>query len=216
MHAQSPLDALYVIFTGFSSEGYSIAQLRTDIDGVTLATPLDTLKTELTLGYTVSEILATSVFSDGRGIGWFWINCAYLIGGLYLIKARIINWHIPAGVLGAVALMAAIMHTADSDQYASPMFHLFSGGLMLGAFFIATDPVSASTTNRGRLIFGAGIGLWIYLIRNWGGYPDAIAFAVLIMNMAVPLIDYYTQPRTYGHRSEHKKSIQAVTPEKRD
>ena len=86
---------------------------------------------------------------------------------------------------------------------------------MLGAFFIATDPVSASTTNRGRIIFGVGIGLWVYLIRNWGGYPDAIAFAVLLMNMVVPLIDYYTQPRTYGHKSEHKKSIPAASSDKK-
>ena len=79
------------------------------------------------------------------------------------------------------------------------VFHLFSGATMLGAFFIATDPVSASTTNRGRLIYGALIGLLVYLIRTFGGYPDAVAFSVLLLNMAVPLIDYYTQPRTYGH-----------------
>ena len=79
------------------------------------------------------------------------------------------------------------------------MFHLFSGATMLGAFFIATDPVSAATTNRGRLIYGAAIGLIVYLIRTFGGFPDAVAFAILLINIAVPLIDYYTQPRTYGH-----------------
>jgi electron transport complex protein RnfD len=85
------------------------------------------------------------------------------------------------------------------EQLASPWFHLFSGGFMLGAFFIATDPVTASTTNKGRILFGLGIGLLVYLIRSFGGYPDAIAFAVLLMNMTVPLLDYFTQPRTYGH-----------------
>lgn len=204
------IDALYVIFGGYSFEGYSLAQLKTDIDGVTLATPLDTVKTSLTQGITLSESLESTIFVDGRGIGWFWINCAYLLGGLYLIRIKVINWHIPAGMILMMMCISGILYASDNDVFASPFFHLFNGGFMLGAFFIATDPVSASTTNRGRLIFGAGIGLWVYLIRTWGGYPDAIAFAVLIMNMAVPLIDYYTQPRTYGHRSEHKKSIKAA------
>ncbi|MDH5592538.1 MAG: RnfABCDGE type electron transport complex subunit D, partial [Gammaproteobacteria bacterium] len=80
----------------------------------------------------------------------------------------------------------------------SPLFHLLSGGTMLGAFFIATDPITAATTIKGRLVFGVGVGLLTYIIRVWGGYPDGIAFAVLLMNMLVPLIDYYTQPRVYG------------------
>jgi electron transport complex protein RnfD len=79
------------------------------------------------------------------------------------------------------------------------VFHLLSGATMMGAFFIATDPVSAATTNKGRLIYGALIGLLVYLIRTFGGFPDAVAFSVLLINIAVPLIDYYTQPRTYGH-----------------
>jgi electron transport complex protein RnfD len=84
----------------------------------------------------------------------------------------------------------------------SPLFHLFSGGTMIGAFFIATDPVSGSTTLKGRLVFGAGVGALTYIIRIWGGYPDGVAFAVLLMNMLVPLIDYYTQPRVYGASSK--------------
>ena len=99
---------------------------------------------------------------------------------------------------------ALLMSLVDSDLYPSSIFHLFNGSIIIGAFFIATDPVSASTTNKGRLIFGAAIGVWVYLIRSWGGYPDAIAFAVLMMNMAVPLIDYYTRPRTYGHKASNK------------
>jgi electron transport complex protein RnfD len=86
----------------------------------------------------------------------------------------------------------------DSNQFASPLFHLFSGAVMLGAFFIATDPVSASTTPKGQLIFGALIGFFIVIIRTWGGYPDAVAFSVLLLNMAAPTIDYYTQPRVFG------------------
>jgi electron transport complex protein RnfD len=215
-YPQSFLDALYVIFIGFSSDGYSILQLRSDVDGVTMATPLDHVKTNLTLGYTFSESITGAMFDNDIGIGWFWVNCAYLVGGIYLIKSKVINWHIPAGMIVALFAITSVMYAIDSDHYGSPLFHMFSGGVMLGAFFIATDPVSASTTNRGRLIFGAGIGLWVYLIRTWGGYPDAIAFAVLIMNMAVPLIDYYTRPRTYGHFSEHKKSIQSSPAKKQD
>jgi electron transport complex protein RnfD len=87
----------------------------------------------------------------------------------------------------------------DPNRFAAPGFHLFSGASLLGAFFIATDPVSAATTDRGRLVYGAGIGLLTYMIRTWGGYPDGLAFAVLLMNAAVPLIDRYTRPRIYGH-----------------
>lgn len=215
-YSQHFLDAVYIIFTGFSSEGYSILQLRSDADGVTMATPLDHVKTSLTLGFTFGESLKAVMFDENIGIGWFSVNCAYLVGGLYLIKTKVINWHIPVGMLAGLLAITSIMFAIDNDHFGSPMFHLFSGGVMLGAFFIATDPVSASTTNRGRLIFGAGIGLWVYLIRTWGGYPDAIAFAVLIMNMAVPLIDYYTRPRTYGHFSEHKKSIPTAPIKKGD
>lgn len=215
LYSHDFVDAVYIIFTGFSAEGYSIAQLRTDIDGVTLATPLDTVKTGLTMGHTLTESLQGSIFSDGRGIGWFWVNCAYLLGGLFLLRSKIINWQIPGGMILGMLAVSLLMFAIDSDLYASPFFHMMSGGFMLGAFFIATDPVSASTTNRGRLIFGAGIGIWVYVIRNWGGYPDAIAFAVLIMNMAVPLIDYYTRPRTYGHFSEHNKTMQVTRAEKK-
>ena len=87
----------------------------------------------------------------------------------------------------------------DNDHNASPLFHLFSGAIMLGAFFIATDPVTAATTPRGRLVYGTGIGILVYIIRTWGGYPDSIAFSVLLMNMLVPLIDYYFKPRVFGH-----------------
>jgi electron transport complex protein RnfD len=102
-------------------------------------------------------------------------------------------------MLSALFVVSLLFYIADADSFGSPLFHLFSGATMLGAFFIATDPVSASTTPRGRLYFGAGIGILTYIIRTWGGYPDGVAFAVLLMNMAAPTIDYYTQPRVFGH-----------------
>ncbi|MDX1392023.1 MAG: RnfABCDGE type electron transport complex subunit D, partial [Rheinheimera sp.] len=135
------------------------------------------------------------------GRGWLWVNLAYLAGGLLLIQQKIISWRIPAAVLGSLFILTAIASLSAPDTLAGPLFHLFSGGTMLAAFFIATDPVSASTTDKGRLLYGGLIGLLVFLIRNFGGYPDAYAFAILLANMAVPLIDYYTRPRTYGHRT---------------
>ncbi|MCG7495905.1 electron transport complex subunit RsxD [Vibrio sp. Of7-15] len=193
-------DTLWVIFTGNTMDGFSIHQLRTNIDGVTMATPLDTIKTSLTTGLTTSEILTQPIFSTFAGIGWQWVNIGFLIGGLVLLKQKIIQWHIPVAMISTLFIISSLFFIMDPDSTASPFMHLFSGATMLGAFFIATDPVSASTTPKGRLIFGAFIGLVVYLIRSWGGFPDGVAFAVLLANMAVPLIDYYTKPRTYGHQ----------------
>jgi electron transport complex protein RnfD len=100
--------------------------------------------------------------------------------------------------MAALAGMALIFWLINPQTYSSPLFHLVSGATCLGAFFIATDPVSASTTPIGKLLYAGGIGCFTYIIRVWGNYPDALAFAVLIMNMAVPLLDTYTQPRVYG------------------
>ena len=195
----SLLDSLFAVFTGFTQDGFSVHQLRMSVDGVTMATPLDTLKTSLTTGHTTTETLASPIFSVIAGVGWEWVNIGFLLGGLVMLKMRIIQWQIPAGMLGALFAISTIAFLINPDGTASPVIHLFSGATMLGAFFIATDPVSASTTVKGRLIFGALIGLLVYLIRTWGGFPDGVAFSVLLANMCVPLIDYYTRPRTYGH-----------------
>ncbi|MGD8619840.1 MAG: RnfABCDGE type electron transport complex subunit D, partial [Gammaproteobacteria bacterium] len=117
----------------------------------------------------------------------------------WLLQQKIIKWQIPAGMLAGLFLTALLFYAWNPDIYPSPLFHVFSGAAMLGAFFIATDPVSASTTPRGRLYYGLGIGVLTYVIRTWGGYPDGVAFAVLLMNMAAPTIDYYTRPRVFGH-----------------
>jgi electron transport complex protein RnfD len=111
----------------------------------------------------------------------------------------VIRWHIPVGVLAGIIGMASVFFVIDPGKYGSPGFHVFAGATMLCAFFIATDPVSAPTTTRGRLLFGLGIGVLIYVIRVWGGYPDGVAFAVLLMNMTSPLLERYTTPRIYGH-----------------
>lgn len=207
LYEHNVMDAVYTIFSRYSQEGLSLNQLRFGIDGTTMATPLDTVKTLLTKGLTYSESLQQRIFDStlySLNVAWSWIAFGYLLGGLFLIKQKVINWHIPVGMIATLFAMALIMSFVDSDRFPSVLFHLFNGSIIVGAFFIATDPVSASTTNKGRLIFGAAIGAWVYLIRTWGGYPDAVAFAVIIMNMAVPLIDYYTRPRVYGHSAKGK------------
>ncbi|MFM4704803.1 electron transport complex subunit RsxD [Aeromonas bivalvium] len=193
-------DAVSTIFTGFSLDGYSMAQLKQGVDGLTMATPLDTLKTGLGQGLTASEVMTHYVFEGWGGIGWSWVNLGYLLGGLFLLQQRVIAWRIPVAMLASLFAAATLGYLISPDATATPMFHLFSGATMLGAFFIATDPVSASTTARGRLIYGALIGVLIYLIRRFGGYPDAIAFAVLLANLCVPMIDSLTRPKSYGER----------------
>ena len=189
--------------TFFNTLNYSLFETLPagmSYDALTMATPLDSIKTQLSLGYTLDEIHQNnaSLFGHIAGYGWEWINIMFLIGGLILISIKIISWHIPVAMLGALAFMAMIFNFSDAGSYPPVSFHLFGGAAMLGAFFIATDPVTAAASNKGRLIYGAGIGIFIYIIRTWGGYPDAIAFSVLLMNMAVPMIDYYYKPRVFG------------------
>lgn len=194
------MNALSLIFSDYTLDGLSLQQIRTGVDGITMATPLDTVKTGLGGGQTISEISASPIFSGIAGYGWEWINILFLLGGLVMLKLRLIQWYIPAGVLGGLFVSSTLLYILVPGTLGSPLFQLFSGATMLGAFFIATDPVSAATTIKGRLIFGALIGVLITTIRVWGGFPDGVAFAVVIGNMCVPLIDYYTQPRTYGHK----------------
>jgi len=172
-------------------------------DAITGATPLDLMKTQLGLNQVVPEIAAHPVFGDFGGKGWEWLANAFFLGGLWLLYKKVITWHIPVAMLGSLFFMSLVFAAMDPGSHPSPLFHLFSGGAMIGAFFIATDPVSAATSPRGRLIYGAGIGILTFVIRTWGGYPDGVAFAVLLMNMMVPTIDYYTKPRVFGHGPGH-------------
>ncbi|MCL5041360.1 MAG: electron transport complex subunit RsxD [Gammaproteobacteria bacterium] len=174
------------------------------IDGWTLATPLDVVKNNSSL--TMDELRAEQpIFGIFAGYAWEWVSLAYLAGGLFLIYKKIFTWHAPVGMLGALFVMSLLFWGGSgSDSNGSPLFHLLGGATMLGAFFIITDPVSGATSNLGRLIFGIGVGVLVYVIRAWGGYPDAVAFAVLLMNLAAPTIDYYTTPRTYGHRKAQR------------
>lgn len=188
------LDTIKAAFFGIYPGGFTL-------DAMSAATPLDLIKTQLSIDVTIAETRNNyAIFGDFGGIGWEWIGNWIFLGGVWLIYKKVITWHIPVAVLGSLFVIAGIFYLMDADHYASPMFHLFSGAAMLGAFFIATDPVSAATTPRGRIIYGIGIGVLTYVIRVWGGYPDGIGFAVLLMNLAAPTIDYYTAPRVYGHK----------------
>ena len=185
------------------SDSLKIIFLGANPDALSGATPLDAFKTYAGQ----PEMLDSNAILHGvfAGFGWEWVNVAFLLGGVYLLWRKIITWHIPVGMLLALFLLSGFFNTAvDADNYPSIMHHLLSGGTMLGAFFIATDPVTAATSNRGKIIYGFLIGVLTYVIRTWGGYPDAVAFSVLLMNLAAPTLDYYTQPRTYGHRKPNK------------
>jgi len=172
------------------------------LDGLTSATALDYVKTQLLLGRDLGTMSSERIFGHVGSSGWEWIAAGYVLGGLWLLWRGVIRWQIPTAVLAGLLLPALIFHLIDPAHYASPLFHLFAGAVMLGAFFIATDPVTAATSPRGLLIFGAGIGALVYVIRTWGGYPDGVAFAVLIMNMTAPAIDYFTAPGVSGKGNE--------------
>ncbi|WP_454122432.1 electron transport complex subunit RsxD [Kosakonia sp. Marseille-Q7440] len=195
------LDAIRVIFTGHSTTGATMDALRMGVDGISQATPLDTFKTSLHAGHSVEQIMQYPIYSGVlAGAGWQWVNLGYLAGGIFLLSQNTIRWHIPVSFLLSLTLCATLGWLFAPQSFLAPQLHLLSGATMLGAFFILTDPVTASTTNKGRLIFGALAGLLVWLIRSFGGYPDGVAFAVLLANITVPLIDYYTRPRVYGHR----------------
>jgi len=189
-----------VIFTSFTIDGYSVEQLRTHIDGFTMATPLDTVKTNLTLGLTIDESMMSPVIGEHVGVGWQWVNLGFLIGGIFLLFKKAIPLATPASFLATLWLCTFIAYAIDPSENPSTLFHWFNGACMLGAFFILTDPVSGATSVKGRIVFGALAALLVFIIRKFGGYPDGVAFAVLLCNMAAPLIDQYTRPRTYGHK----------------
>ncbi len=172
-------------------------------DGWTQATALDVMKVNKSL--TIDELWSNPAFGHFGGIGSEVVNLAFLAGGLFLLHKRLFSWHAPVGMLAALVVMSLVFwNGSGSDSNGSPLFHLLSGATMLGAFFIVTDPVSSATSSLGRLIFGVGVGILVYVIRAWGGYPDGVAFGVLLMNLAAPTIDYYTRPRTYGHRKAER------------
>ncbi len=181
------------------------ALLAKGVDAVATATPLTTIKMELMshkANIDITLLPQPSAFdlllgAHGGSLGEISI-IALLIGGLYLLYKKIITWHIPVSFIGTALAFSAIMWFVDPAKYANPVFHILTGGLILGAFFMATDYVTSPVTSKGMLIFGAGCGFLTILIRLFGGYPEGVSFAILLMNLATPLIDKLVTPSKFG------------------
>ena len=184
------MQTLTIIFAGPSS--------LESFDALTGATILSYTKSQISGMAMVSEIRNSPLFGSFAGKGSEWIVVAWAIGGIWLLFQRIIKWQMPVYFIGTVFIISLLFYWYDNDIYLSPVTVICSGGIMLAAFFIVTDPVTASTTPRGKIIYVTGIGLLAWVIRTWGAYPDGVAFAVLLMNAAVPLIDSYTRPAVFG------------------
>ncbi|MDR2636938.1 MAG: RnfABCDGE type electron transport complex subunit D [Zoogloeaceae bacterium] len=189
----------------FAEQAKIILGFSPRLDAITAATPLDIIKTALKtplMHDSIQELLISqNLYGTFAGRGWEWVTTAYLCGGLFLLIMGVITWHVPVAFLASMAAVSFLCWRIDASHFADPLFQLFSGGTMLGAFFIATDPVSGCATPRGKLIFGACAGLLAYLIRVFGGFPDGIAFSVLIMNICAPLIDFHSQPKVFSERT---------------
>jgi len=174
------------------------------VDAVTGATPLGILSEGVKNGEAVSALMDKipthmQLFYGYMGGSMGEVAAAALIlGGLYLIWRKIITWHIPVSILVTVALFTGILWLVDPTKYADPVFHLLTGGIMLGAVFMATDYVTSPMTHKGMIIYGIGIGVITVLIRTWGAYPEGVSFAILIMNAFVPLLNMYIKPKRFG------------------
>ncbi|NOU59417.1 RnfABCDGE type electron transport complex subunit D [Marinifilum caeruleilacunae] len=183
--------------TGLSS-GY--------IDVETGATPLAIIKEGLNSGQPLSKLMSEipsnmDLFLGNMGGSMGEIAGAALVLGLiYMLIRKIITWHIPVSVIGSVAIFTGILHMVDPEAYAGPLFHILTGGLLLGGIFMATDYVTSPMSNKGMIIYGIGIGVLTVVIRVFGAYPEGVSFAILIMNAFVPLINVYVKPKRFGEK----------------
>jgi len=187
-------------------------------DAVTGSTPLGHLKEELKGGRTVQDILENGSNWVMDGVNYSYKIPGYIdqlmgnmggslgevsaialiLGGIYLLFRKIITWHIPVAYIGSVVVFSGILWMINPDIYVNPGFHLVTGGIMLGAFFMATDMVTSPMAAKGQLIFGIGCGMLTIIIRVWGAYPEGVSFAILIMNAFVPLINRGIKPKRFG------------------
>lgn len=164
-----------------------------EYDAVSSATPLGLMKFEQEGTPFLNLLIGNTSGSLGETSGLL-----LLLGGIFLFLRRDLDWRIPAAIFISAAIFSSVLYLVDSARYGGPFFHLFSGGMLLGAIYMATDPVTSPLTPRGSWIFGIGIGLLVVLIRVFGGLPEGVMYAILLMNGATPLIDRYTQPRVFG------------------
>jgi electron transport complex protein RnfD len=167
-------------------------------DTLTQATPLDSIKTGISQELSISEITNSPVFGNFGGLGWEWIANFYFLGGLFLIYKKVISWRIPVTILLTTVLFSLPFNLYNADHFIGPIQHVFSGGLMLAAFFIATDPTTCCSSHKGQIIFGIGVAILTVLIREFGNFPDGVAFGILLMNLSAPFIDKLTIPQAFG------------------
>lgn len=199
-----PLPITAAAAPGFIESIHLIAGTVAIPDAVTSASLLGHAKTELSRGI---DLLHSFTGEHAPVISWIGARAGSLgesaslliaAGGLSMFFLGIITWHIPVAMLLGVVIPAAIGHSLNPARYLDVSAHLLSGGVMLGAFYIATDYVTSPSTDKGKLIFGFGCGFLTYVIRTWGGYPEGVAFAVVLMNSLTPVIDRLTKPRILG------------------
>ncbi len=178
------------------------------IDGMAMATPLIEFKMAGKNAILASREAGLNLFSREAETAWEMVNISYLLGGLFLLYKRVISWHIPLSILATVFIISSAFYAPGSSTvFGTPYLHLFGSATMIGAFFIATDPVSAATSKSGKIIYGILIGCSIYSIRVWGSYLDSIALAVLFGNFCAPLLDHYCRPRIYGHEKSERNGF---------
>lgn len=199
-----PLD-LYALGESLRLMFAGPASLGLELDAISQASPLGYVKTEWSRGVGFFEAMRHYDYSYANAFLGFEAGSlgessalALLLGGVYLLARHTITWHIPTAYLATVAALAFVFHAIDPQHYPPALFHLLAGGLMLCAFFMATDPVTSPVTPMGQIVFGIGCGVITWGIRSFGGYPEGAMFAVLLMNCTVPLIDHYCRPRVYG------------------
>lgn len=167
--------------------------MHVEYDGVSAATPLGLMKFEYQ-----DTALSNLLIGNVAGCIGETSGLLLLLGGVYMLWRRVIDWRIPASILLSVAVFSSALYVFGPDRYPGPLFSILAGSLLIGAFYMATDPVSSPITPRGAWIFGVGIGLLVVLIRVFGGFPEGVMYAILLMNAATPLLDRYTQPRVFG------------------
>jgi electron transport complex protein RnfD len=177
---------------------------REGVDMVTSATPLALIKAGMARGIPVSEMIDNMPPVSDLLLGYSGGSLGeisallLLIGGIYLLFRKVITWHIPVSVIAAVVLVSGLFWLSDPNEYINPVYHILTGGLMLGAIFMATDMVSSPMTPKGQIIYGAGIGVITIFIRLFGAYPEGVSFAILIMNAFTPLLNMYCKPKRFG------------------
>jgi len=186
-----------------------IINRMTMVDVQTGATPLGILKEGLKNGESFSQLFAKlpsywDMFIGTMGGSLGEVSAiAVIIGGIYLLMKKVISWHIPISIFFTIFIFTGILYLIAPDNYADPVFHLLTGGIMIGAIFMATDMVTSPMSNKGMIIFGIGIGIITVLIRVFGAYPEGVSFAILIMNALVPIINIYFKPKRFGEENKN-------------